>query len=122
MENISALTPTEQKILGFIRSFNLRHGHAPTLLEIGEAVSIRSKGTVHRYVQALVNKGQLYHTERGWRGIRPADTPRCLPSLPLAGRIAAGRPIEAIPQRDEVNFGDWLQEDKPPTTAILSWP
>ena len=111
MENINGLTLTEQKILAYIRSFNLRHSHSPTLREIGSAVGIRSKGTVHRYVQALVNKQYLLHTERGWRGIRSADSPPH-PALPLVGRIAAGRPIEAIPQRDEISFGDWLQEDR----------
>jgi len=111
MENTNGLTLTEQKILGYVRSFCLRQGHSPTLREIGTAVGIRSKGTVHRYVQALVNKGQLLHTERGWRGIRSADSPPH-PTLPLVGRIAAGRPIEAIPQRDEVSFGDWLQENR----------
>lgn len=111
MENINGLTLTEQKILGYIRSFNLRHGHSPTLREIGTAVGIRSKGTVHRYVQALISKGHLLHTERGWRGIRSANSPPH-PALPLAGRIAAGRPIEAIPQRDEISFGDWLQADR----------
>ncbi|MBI3560901.1 MAG: repressor LexA [Gammaproteobacteria bacterium] len=111
MENINGLTPTELKILSFIRSFMLRHGHAPTLLEIGRGLGMNSKGTVHRYVQALVSKGHLHHTERGWRGIRPTDTP--LPStLPLVGRIAAGHPIEAIPQRDDVTLGDWFQEDR----------
>ena len=60
----------------------------------------------------MVNKGHLLHTDRGWRGIRPIDTLPTPLTLPLVGRIAAGRPIEAIPQRDEVTFGDWLQDDR----------
>ena len=112
MENIRLLTPLEQKILSYLRGFFLRHGQAPTLLELGAAVGIRSKGTVHRYVQALVSKGHLHHTERGWRGIRPTDIAPSHTDLPLVGRIAAGRPIEAIPQRDEISLGDWFHDDR----------
>ena len=112
MENISLLTPLEQKILGYLRGYFLHHCQAPTLLELGAAVGIRSKGTVHRYVQALVSKGHLHHTERGWRGIRPTNTPPSHTVLPLLGRIAAGRPIEAIPQRDEVTLTDWFHDDR----------
>ncbi len=106
------LTPLEQKILGYIRGFFLRHGHAPTLLELGAAVGIRSKGTVHRYVQTLVSKGHLHPTERGWRGIRPTHISPSHTVLPLVGRIAAGRPIEAIPQRDEITLSDWFHDDR----------
>ncbi len=106
------LTPLEQKILGYIRGFFLRHGHAPTLLELGAAVGIRSKGTVHRYVQTLVSKGHLHPTERGWRGIRPTNISPSHTVLPLVGRIAAGRPIEAIPQRDEITLADWFHDDR----------
>lgn len=99
------LTPLEQRILGFIRGFIARQGYGPTLLEIGTAMGIQSKGTVHRYVQALRDKGHLARTERGWRGIRLARPPSHATTLPLAGRIAAGRPIEAIPQQEEIDLG-----------------
>ncbi len=106
------LTPLEQKILVYIRGFFLRCGHAPTLIELGAAVGIRSKGTVHRYVQTLVSKGHLHPTERGWRGIRLTNISPSHTVLPLVGRIAAGRPIEAIPQRDEITLSDWFHDDR----------
>lgn len=107
------LTSLEQRMLRFISGYLERHAQAPTLTEIGQALGIRSKGTVHRYVQALVDKGCLHHTERGWRGIRLAKQP--LPhshaTLPLAGRIAAGQPIEAIPGQSELNFAEFVRDD-----------
>jgi len=113
MENISILTSLERKMLQYIRGYLVQHGQGPTLTEIGEALGQNSKGTVHRYVQALIDKGFLLRTERGWRGIRLAD--ECIPhshaTLPLAGRIAAGQPIEAIPGQNEVNFGEFIQDD-----------
>ena len=103
------LTKLQEKVLQYITHFITQNGHGPTLTEIGGALGIRSKGTVHRYVEALVAKGHLRKTGRGWRGIRLAgEYDRRLTILPLAGRIAAGRPIEAIPDQEEVNFSELL--------------
>lgn len=103
------LTRLEEKVLQHITQYITRNGHAPTLAEIGDAVGIRSRGTVHRYVEALVNKGHLHRSGRSWRGIRlTGEHDRRLTILPLAGRIAAGGPIEAIPDQAEINFSELL--------------
>ena len=111
MENLPILTPLERKMLHYIQSHLSQHGQGPTLTEIGQALGITSKGTVHRYVQALVDKGYLLHTERGWRGIRLANQSHSHATLPLAGRIAAGQPIEAIPGQDQLNLEDFFRDD-----------
>ena len=99
------LTLLEKRILNFIHAFIIKHGHSPTLVEIGEAMEINSKGTVHRYVQNLRQKGMLAQSERGWRGIRLADDAIShSTTLPLVGRIAAGHPIEAIENEQEINL------------------
>ena len=105
------LTQLEQKMLQFIQRYLSQYGQGPTLTEIGQALGIASKGTVHRYVQTLADKGHLLHTERGWRGIRLANQPLSHATLPLAGRIAAGQPIEAIPGQDQLNLGDFIRDD-----------
>lgn len=103
------LTRLEEKVLQFITHYIAQRGHAPTLAEIGGALNIRSKGTVHRYVESLIKKGQLHRDGRGWRGIRlTGENARSLTILPLAGRIAAGKPIEAIEDQQEINFSDLL--------------
>lgn len=103
------LTQLEEKILQFITHYIAQHGHAPTLAEIGAGLSIRSKGTVHRYVESLIDKGHLHRTGRSWRGIRlTGENTRRLTILPLAGRIAAGKPIEAVPDQKEINFSELL--------------
>ena len=107
------LTQLEQRILEFIRSYISQHGQGPTLTEIGAAMDIKSKGTVHRYVQALTNKGALEHVERGWRGIRLANESQLhSTTLPLAGRIAAGHPIEAIPGQDQLDLGAFVSDNR----------
>jgi len=106
------LTQTELKIQDFIRRFINQYGHGPTLSEIGEGVAIKSKGTVHRYISALKDKGVLQHNERQWRGLSLAksdsaekDQACC---LPFVGRIAAGVPIEAVNDLTEINLNDML--------------
>jgi len=95
-------TLLEKRILNFIHAFIIKHGHSPTLVEIGKAMEISSKGTIHRYVQNLRNKGMLAPPERGWRGIRLADDALSnSTTLPLVGRIAAGQPIEAIHEKGD---------------------
>lgn len=106
------LTGLEEKILQFITHYITQNGHAPTLVEIGEGLEISSKGTVHRYVESLIDKGHLHRTGRSWRGIRlTGEQNKRLTILPFAGRIAAGRPIEAIPEQLEINFSEMLLGD-----------
>lgn len=100
-------TPQQNNALQFIRGYLARHGSAPTLEEIGAHLGVRSRGAVHRLVQALVDKGYLTRESSGWRGLRPTGR-ESEPVLPLLGRIAAGRPIEAIPGEDTLNLSDFL--------------
>ncbi|MBL1141361.1 MAG: transcriptional repressor LexA [Proteobacteria bacterium] len=106
------LTKLEEKILQCITRYITQNGHAPTLDEIGQLLDIKSKGTIHRYVESLINKGHLQRNGRSWRGLRlTGEQSRQLLVLPFAGRIAAGKPIEAIPEQLEINFSDMLLGD-----------
>lgn len=103
------LTPLETRLLAFIQDFIRRHGAGPTLSEIATGLGLQSRGTVHRYVQSLVDKGLLEHRPGSKRGLRLAEAEaEPAPTLPLLGRIAAGRPIEAIPGEDEIKLSDFL--------------
>lgn len=99
------LTRLEGKVLQFITRYIAQNGHAPTLEEIGQGVKIRSRGTVHRYVESLVEKGHVYREGRSWRSLRlTGERSRHSLTLPLVGRIAAGSPIEAIPGQEELDI------------------
>ena len=103
------LTGLEEKILQCITRYITQNGRSPTLDEIGQLLEIRSKGTIHRYVKSLIDKGHLQRSGRNWRGLRLAgEQNRRLTILPLAGRIAAGKPIEAISEQYEINFSEML--------------
>jgi repressor LexA len=103
------LTATQHKTLDFIRQYLTRRGYAPSLEEIAAGIGIRSKGTAHRHVQALAEAGYLRLIPGRKRGIELTDAaPEAALRLPLLGRIAAGRPIEAIPDQESLNLADYL--------------
>jgi repressor LexA len=107
------LTPRLQDTLGFIRDYLAQHGYAPLLSEIALGIGIQSKGVVHRYLQDLTREGYIEILAGKHRGIRLIESKHshqekgdC--SLPLLGRIAAGRPIEAIPNYDQVDLAEFF--------------
>ena len=99
------LTGLERRVLAAVRAYHARHGRMPTVREVGAAVDIRSPGTAGRYIDALVEKGHLRRQPRAWRGLSLAE-PSGRPGLPLVGRIAAGRPIEAIAGQSEIDLNE----------------
>jgi len=103
------LSKRQQDTLDFIRGYFSRKGESPSLAEIAEGTGIRSRSAVHRHVQALIDAGYIELVPGRKRGIRlTGETAAGLLELPLAGRIAAGHPIEAIPGRDTLNLADFF--------------
>lgn len=103
------LTPVQQKTLDFIRRYRQRCGCSPSFAEIAAGIGIRSRGVVHRYVQALIAAGHLRQRPGRKRGLE-LTTAEAGPALaiPLLGRIAAGRPIEAIPGEGTLDLTAFL--------------
>jgi repressor LexA len=102
------LSERQQDTYRFIREYIARHGRAPLLTEVAAGLGIRSKGVVHRYIQALAEEGVIELQPGRHRGITLSDKQAAQPILPLLGRIAAGQPIEAIPGQDEVNLAEFF--------------
>lgn len=95
------LTERQKAILDFFADFQRRNGYPPTHREIRERFGYTSYGTVHKHLRLLRAKGYLageQHQKRGLRltGEEPQPSAEA-PELPFLGRIAAGRPIEALP-------------------------
>lgn len=98
------MTDLERKILAYVSGYIAEHEKSPTLSEVGRALSIKSRGTVHRYVQSLIKKGQLRRKGSGWRNIRlTAQNERSLTILPLLGAIEEGKPLQSIFEQSELN-------------------
>ncbi len=101
------LTTQEQNTLQFIRNYIAQFGYAPRFKEIGQAIGVKSQGTIHRYVKALEDKGYIERSHNNSRGIQLVDLPLVSPPvIPLVGRIAAGMPIEAVEDQQELNLAE----------------
>ncbi|WP_455384237.1 transcriptional repressor LexA [Acidihalobacter prosperus] len=98
--------PRQAEILKVIRDYLRVHGCSPTLAEIGDALGLE-KNTVHYHVKAMLRSGLLERSP-GWRGLRLPRDEEDSSTLPLVGRIAAGRPIEAIPGQDAIDLSALL--------------
>lgn len=102
---------SERKTLAFIEQFIAEHGYSPKLHEIAEGIGIRSKGTVSRYLEALIDGGWLAKRQgksRGLELLKPFTPPIHPLALPLVGCIAAGKPIEAIEQQETLDLSDFM--------------
>jgi repressor LexA len=93
----------EQKILDFIGRFCFEEQRSPTLAEIATGVGYTSRGSIHRYVTSLLDDGFL-HSDGGNKNLQCTGKPVSDLTLPMLGKIAAGRPIEAIAQSMELNI------------------
>ena len=101
------LTQRESDTLEFIRKYIKEEGKAPLVSEIARNLGITAHGTAHRYIKSLINAGYLEQLPLRTRGLKLAETqdPDSL-SLPVMGKIAAGRLIEAVQDESEINLGD----------------
>ncbi|MBT8213102.1 MAG: transcriptional repressor LexA [Acidimicrobiia bacterium] len=104
------ITTRQQQVLDFILSEVSGRGYPPSVREIGEAIGLRSPSTVHSHLSALVKAGYLRRDPSKPRAIevidpgQPAEGLHRAPvrDVPLVGRIAAGSPILAEEDIDEI--------------------
>lgn len=110
MSSRQPLTDKQRLTLDFIERYVAIHTVAPKLQEIAEGIGIRSRGVAHRYVQALIDAGFITMNSGKHRGIQLLKPNPHRPEsiLPLLGKIAAGKPIEAIPGEDEIDLRDFF--------------
>ncbi|MGH9466844.1 MAG: transcriptional repressor LexA [Terriglobales bacterium] len=104
------LTKRQHEVLTFLQSFIEREGYCPSYEEIAAGLHLTSLATVHAHLATLEKKGCL---RRGFNQSRSIELRRPVArrggsagSLPLLGRIAAGKPIEAIAGTEEISLGD----------------
>ncbi|WP_435104632.1 transcriptional repressor LexA [Arhodomonas sp. AD133] len=102
------LTRRQQQILDFLRDC-AREGEAPTLGEICTAFRLKSRGSLHKHIQALVAAGFVAPMNGRRRGVHLTKQATDADGLPMLGRIAAGRPIEAVRDHERVAVPPQLQ-------------
>jgi len=113
MADLEALTPRQREIYHFIRSKIQGRGYGPTVREIGVQFHIKSPNGVMCHLKALQKKGLIHREPNMSRAIQLLDDPTSARAtgLKLVGRIAAGQPIEAVEQDEELEFAEWEGAD-----------
>jgi repressor LexA len=102
------LTPRQVDVVVAIRNYRHLNGYAPTMQELADMLGT-SKVTIFEHVGALERKRVLRRDKHKARSLEIVTDKR-LPDehrstkLPLLGAIAAGSPIEAIENREEVDL------------------
>ena len=98
------LTPRQKEIADFIRRYRSKNGVSPTQREICEEFGYSSFGTLQKHIRLLLDKGVLVRDWNKRRSLALAeeDRPAGAVEIPLAGRIAAGQPIEVEPEGESV--------------------
>lgn len=105
------LTERQESILTYLYEYTEQHNYPPSVREICEAVGLRSPSSVHAQLNTLEDKGFLRRDPTKPRALElaPVDeyTVASMPlaharHVPLVGEIAAGTPILAEEQVEEV--------------------
>lgn len=89
------LSPRQRRCLEAVLAHRRRTGLPPTYRELGRLLRIASTNGVRGHLKALERKGYL-RLGRGARGLELAEEIQGAAGIPILGRIAAGRPIEAL--------------------------
>ena len=107
------LTDRQQDTYDFIVQYFEENNRAPLLSEVAYGIGLSSQGSVHNYIQALVNEGLIERVVGKSRGLRLVTQESMKETtsikLPVMGRIAAGRLIEAIPDETEIDLGEMFE-------------
>lgn len=107
------LTPRQLDVVVAIRNYRHLNGYSPTMQELADQLGT-SKVTVFEHVGALVKKRILRRDKHKARSLQIIVDEK-LPDeerptkLPLLGTIAAGSPILAVENREEIDLEQLFQ-------------
>lgn len=118
---MTTLTKRQKQVLDYLVSFTDKRGYSPSFEEIARALKLTSLATVHKHLSTLERKGFLrrgYNQSRSLeilqlpKPVRKQVIERHSVGLPLVGRIAAGRPVEAVEDRETISLADFARRGK----------
>lgn len=97
-----SLTAKEREVLNVIKENVVDHGYPPSVREIAQQMGWASSSTVHMYVQRLVDKGYLRKDPSKTRALEVIEAKPETVVVPLLGSVAAGSPILAVEELEEL--------------------
>ncbi|HUB77944.1 MAG TPA: transcriptional repressor LexA [Bryobacteraceae bacterium] len=111
-----ALTKRQKQVLDFIAGFVDENRYCPSYEEIAKGLNLASLATVHKHISILESKNYLKRgfnqsrsleiTAKYMAELQRAKPPQ--PEIPMRGRIAAGKPLEAVEQNETLNLTDYV--------------
>lgn len=117
---MKALTRKQQEIFDFILQNQDSFTAPPTLEELCAAIGLKSRGSLHNHIKALIDANLIAAPNRKQRGIRLTEHALDLVGnsqeqsrLPFVGYIAAGKPIEAIESVSYMAIPEQLKTQNP---------
>lgn len=112
MSAATALTRRQQSVHDYLLTRHALGRQPPTLDALCEEFGLRSRGSMHAHVKVLIEAGLVEAMQGRQRGVRICAPARSAPTeLPVLGRIAAGRPIEAIELPEHMEVPAHLRTD-----------
>ena len=96
-------TAIQQRVLDHILHTMIKTGRPPTIPEIAIHFGWKAQFAAERHVRALVRKGFLEKTPGVARGLNVPEAVarrQALRGVPLLGAVPAGRPIDAVEDRE----------------------
>lgn len=98
------LTQKQKEVYDYICNYIDEKAFPPTVREIGAALGLKSPGTVHRHITALIQKGYIKNNPSSQRTIALCQEPNKsdkttsadISLVPKVGTVAAGQPILAF--------------------------
>jgi repressor LexA len=114
-----AITRRQREVYDFISRFVAENNYSPSYEEIRIGLGLNSLATVHKHISNLEKKALLtrdYNRSRSIDLLPPKGKLKQSMSvntsvvLPLLGRIAAGRPIEAVQNPETISLADFVLE------------
>jgi repressor LexA len=112
------LTKRQKEVLDFLVGFSNKQGYSPSFEEIAKALRLTSLATVHKHISTLERKGFIRRGYNQSRSIEVTQLPKSVREqvqerhsveLPMAGRIAAGRPLEAVEERETFSLAEFAR-------------
>ena len=115
MDAKQELTKRQREILDFVKTFLETNSYPPSVRDIGEAVGLSSTSSVHAQLNNLEEKGYLRREGSSARALsvlidddetidfnHSTEVISSIVSLPLVGMVAAGKPITAEENIEEI--------------------
>ena len=101
------ISKKQEEILEYIKSQILQRGFPPAVREICDAVNLKSTSSVHSHLETLEKNGYIRRDPTKPRAIEILDdsfnlTRREMVQIPIVGHVAAGEPVLAQENIEEL--------------------